>query len=70
MFTKAITLLLFATCAVAGQIPEGTYRITNLLSHSTARVYTPGSQIFVSSTKEYPGPYELVSLYHLPSNVV
>jgi hypothetical protein len=59
MFSKAITLLLVATCAIGGQIKEGTYRITNVASHSTARTYNAGSEIYVSSTKENPGPYEV-----------
>ena len=62
MLSKAISLLLVATCAIAGRLPEGTYRITNVQSHSTARVYNPGTQIFVSSTKEDPGPFQIVSL--------
>jgi hypothetical protein len=60
MLSKAIAVLLVATCAIAGHIKEGTYRIVNVESHTTARLYKPG-EIYVSSSKEYPGPYEIVS---------
>ena len=62
MFSKYVTLLAFAATAIAGAIQPGIYKITNVASHSTARSYTPFGQVFVSSSKEYAGPYELVGL--------
>jgi hypothetical protein len=61
MFSKAIALLLLAASAFAGQMAEGTYRITNVGSHTTARVYSDGAPIYVSSDRSNPGPFELVS---------
>ena len=61
MFSKFAALLFFATCAIAGQLPEGTYRIVNVASQSSARVYNVGNPVFVSSTTENPGPFEIVS---------
>jgi hypothetical protein len=46
---------------MAERIPEGIYTITNVKSQSTARVDHAGSKIYVSSTKENPGPFQLVS---------
>ncbi|MFC4008042.1 hypothetical protein ACFOY2_12480 [Nonomuraea purpurea] len=39
--------------------PSNTYRITNVASHSTLRAYQAGEEVFVSSTRESPGPFEL-----------
>ena len=61
MFSKYATLLAFAASAIAGAIEPGVYKISNVASHSTARSYNPSSPVFVSSTKEYAGPFELVS---------
>ena len=61
MFSKYATLLAFATTAIAGAIEPGVYRISNVASHSTARSYIAYSHVYVSSTKEYVGPFELVS---------
>jgi hypothetical protein len=72
MFSKAVAFLLFAACAIAGSIPDGTYVITNVASQSTARVYNPGSEIYVSSTRENPGPFQMVSpsLGRFSSNIL
>ena len=61
MFSKYVTLLAFAATAIAGAIQPGVYRITNVASRSTARSYNPGTPVFVASTREFPGPFELVS---------
>ena len=61
MFSKYATLLAFAATAIAGVIEPGVYRITNVASHSTARTYNPLTAIYVSSTREYAGPFELVN---------
>ena len=61
MFSKYVTLLAFAATAIAGAIQPGIYRITNVASHSTARSYNVLSSVFVASTRENPGPFELVS---------
>jgi hypothetical protein len=61
MFSKYVTLLAFAASAIAGAIQPGIYRLTNVASQSTVRTYSPGTPVFVSSTKENPGPFELVS---------
>jgi hypothetical protein len=61
MFSKYATLLALAASAIAGAIQPGIYRITNVASHSTARSYNPSTPVFVSSTREFPGPFELVS---------
>ncbi|MEU9888542.1 hypothetical protein [Sphaerisporangium sp. NPDC051011] len=37
----------------------GVYRILNLESGTSLRTYTPGRPIFVASTREHPGPFEL-----------
>jgi hypothetical protein len=64
MFSKFI-LLLFVASAVVARLQDGTYRITNHQSNSDVRVYGSGGQLFVSSTRENPGDYALVSLgYH------
>ena len=62
MFSKYVTLLAFAASAIAGAIEPGRYKITNVVSQSTARSYEPYSPVYVSSTKEYAGPFELVGL--------
>ncbi|MFF4415795.1 hypothetical protein ACFYY8_24975 [Streptosporangium sp. NPDC001559] len=36
-----------------------TYRIVNTASHSSLRAYNEGAPVFVSSTRENPGPFEL-----------
>jgi hypothetical protein len=64
MFSKAVALLLFATSTIAGPIAAGTYRITNVGSGSSARVYNAGDKITVSSSNIDPGPFGLVSLSH------
>ena len=61
MFFKYVTLLAFAATAIAGAITPGVYRLTNVASQSTARSYDRIALVFVSSSKEDPGPYELVS---------
>ena len=61
MFSKYVTLLAFAATAIAGAIQPGVYRITNVASHSTVRSYNHFSPVFVTSTRENPGPFELVS---------
>ena len=61
MFSKYATLLAFAASAIAGAIEPGRYRIVNVASHSTARSFSPSSPVYVSSTRENPGPFELVS---------
>ena len=62
MFSKYVTLLAFAANAIAGAIKPGVYKITNVDSHSTARSYHAFTPVFVSSSKEHAGPYELVGL--------
>ena len=62
MLSKYVTLLAFAASAIAGVIEPGIYRIKNVASRSTARSYEPFTPVFVSSTRENPGPYELVGL--------
>jgi len=47
--------------ATAYKLPEGTYRITNVESRSSVRVHNAGDIIHVSSSRENPGPFELVS---------
>ena len=59
MFSKYVTLLAFAATAIAGVIQPGVYRITNVASQSTACTYNPSSAVFVSSTREFPGPFEI-----------
>jgi len=59
MFSKYITLLAFAASAIAGVIKPGVYRIFSVHSHSSARSYEALTPVFVSSTKENPGPFEL-----------
>ena len=61
MFSKYATLLAFVASAIAGAIEPGVYKITNVASHSTARSYQAFSPVYVSSTREYAGPFELVS---------
>ena len=62
MLSKAISLLLVAsTYAIAGQLPEGIYRIISVEPNSSARVYPAGSQIYVSNSRDEPGPYGMVS---------
>ena len=72
MFSKYVTLLAFAASAIAGAIQPGIYRITNVASQSTARTYTPSNPVYVSSTREDPGPFELVSsvFLSLPWNIL
>ena len=63
MLSKYATLLAFAVSAIAGAIEPGSYRITNVASQSTARVCGPiDSPIYVSSTGECDGLFEIVSL--------
>ena len=62
MLSKYVTLLAFAASAIAGVIEPGVYKIKNVASHSTARSFAPFSPVFVSSTREFPGPFELVGL--------
>ena len=62
MFSKYVTLLAFAASAIAGAIEPGVYIIRNVASHSTARSYKDFTPVFVSSTRENPGPFELVGL--------
>ena len=61
MLSKYVTLLAFAASAIAGLIKPGIYRISNVASRTTVRSYVPQSPIYVSSSKEYAGPFELVS---------
>jgi len=56
---KYVALLSFAATAIAGVIPEGTYRIFNVASDSTARVSFASGPVFVDSTKKNVGPFEL-----------
>lgn len=44
---------------MAGRLADGTYRITSVASPSTVRVYYAGGEVFVSCTRENPGPFEL-----------
>ena len=60
MFSKYVTLLAFAASAIAGAMKPGVYRITNVASDSTVRSYAPLTQVLISSTREFPGPFELV----------
>ncbi|MEV7010764.1 hypothetical protein [Streptosporangium sp. NPDC051022] len=68
------TVLLLSSWAISGlaasatasstqaQAPAprpGIYRIVNVASHSSLRAYHPGRPVFVSSTRENPGPFEL-----------
>ena len=52
----------FAASAIAGAIQPGRYKISNVASQSTARSYEPFSLVYVSSTKENAGLFELVGL--------
>ena len=61
MFSKYVTLLALAATAIAGVIQPGRYKITNVASRSTARTYRAFSPVYVSSTTEVVGPFELVS---------
>ena len=45
------------------QIEPGVYRITNVVSGSTVRTYNPDTPLVVSSTLEFPGPFELVKIF-------
>ena len=45
------------------QIEPGVYRITNIVSGSTVRTYNPDTPLVVSSTLEFPGPFELVKIF-------
>jgi hypothetical protein len=38
----------------------GIYKIINVQSHSSVRSYTKNEIIYVASTREFPGPFELV----------
>ena len=55
---SGLTTAATANSAQTAALPA-TYRITNVASHSTLRAYTPGGVVFVSSTRENPGPFEL-----------
>lgn len=48
-----------AGAAQAAAFAPGTYRIINVASHSSVRTYNAGAELFVSSTRENPGPFEL-----------
>ena len=70
MFSKYATLLAFAASAIAGAIEPGIYRIINVASETSARSYKPYSPVYVSSSFEIPGNYEVVSLgLSLPWNI-
>jgi len=61
---------IFAVCSiavlvatdVAASIRPGVYRITNVASHSSVRTYNRDNPLFVASTREYPGPFELFDI--------
>ncbi|GAA0943933.1 RICIN domain-containing protein [Nonomuraea longicatena] len=49
-----------ATARTPAPAPEaGTYRITSVASDTSLRAYRAGEAVFVSSTRENPGPFEL-----------
>jgi len=70
--TSSLIMLskIFAVCSiavlvatdVAASIEPGIYKITNVASYSTIRAYSEQNPIFVSSTREYPGPFELFDI--------
>ena len=60
MFSKYATILAFAASVIAGAIEPGVHRISNFASHSSARSYQAGTPVYVSSTREAAGPFELV----------
>jgi hypothetical protein len=43
-------------------LPSGIYTFTNIQSNTTVRSYMKSETIFVSSTMEAPGPFELVRI--------
>ncbi|MEV8637918.1 hypothetical protein AB0395_40340 [Streptosporangium sp. NPDC051023] len=58
----AISGLAATATADSAQAPAsepGIYRIINVASGTSLRAYIPGRPIFVASTREYPGPFEL-----------
>ncbi|MEU5869520.1 hypothetical protein ABZ815_50745 [Nonomuraea sp. NPDC047529] len=55
---SGLTTAATANSAQAAAIPSGIYRITNTASYSSVRAYNAGGEVFVSSTREYPGPFE------------
>jgi hypothetical protein len=70
--TTLVTALLLCSWAMSGLATAatansaqalasepGTYRIFNVASHSSLRAYNAGQVAYVSSTREYPGPFEL-----------
>ncbi|KAF8811401.1 hypothetical protein BYT27DRAFT_7089549 [Phlegmacium glaucopus] len=59
MFSKYVSLLIFAASAIAGTITPGTYRIVNVASDSAARVYYGSGPVFVSSYRGYGSWFEL-----------
>ncbi|KAF8810382.1 hypothetical protein BYT27DRAFT_7186593 [Phlegmacium glaucopus] len=61
MFSKYVAILSFAASAIAGVVTPGTYRIVNVASGSTVRAYYAPGPLFVSSTRENAGWFELVS---------
>ncbi|WP_327092435.1 RICIN domain-containing protein [Nonomuraea sp. NBC_01738] len=48
-----------SSAPAAAAFEPGTYKITNVASHSSVRDYNAGGDLFVSSTRENPGPFEL-----------
>ncbi|MFC7585609.1 RICIN domain-containing protein [Nonomuraea antimicrobica] len=54
-----LTAAATASSAPAAAFEPGTYKIINVASHSSVRDYNAGGELFVSSTRENPGPFEL-----------
>ncbi|MFB9207229.1 RICIN domain-containing protein [Nonomuraea spiralis] len=54
---SGLTAAATANSAQAAALVPGIYQIINVASHSTLRAYNAGEAAFVSSTREYPGPF-------------
>jgi len=64
MFSKisAVCFIAVLVANVTASIRPGIYRIQNVASYSLVRAYNEQSPIFVSSTREYPGPFALFEI--------
>ncbi|KAK5809540.1 hypothetical protein F5H01DRAFT_369412 [Linnemannia elongata] len=63
-FVNTIVFILFSTLALQSGIDglvldNGLYKITNVASRSTVRSYNPRTQVYIASTREAPGPFEM-----------
>jgi len=65
MFSKIFTFCFVAVLVsthVAADIPPGSYRIMNVASRSFVRTYREISPLYVSSTREEPGPFAVFDI--------